>query len=217
MKCIKNISVGFVVSFLGSIPLGYLNLVGFEIYNKTGLHDLFLFLLGIVFVESFVIYFTLLFAKQLVNNKMLMKGIDFFGIVFMLFLSYSFYIHTDLMINNSSYVEKYIIYSPFVIGVLLNCFNFLQLPFWTGWNLYLINENYISTEKNYKYYYIAGTLIGVFIGMLSLILVLQLIFKNTSYIFNYLMSILIPLFFIFLAGIQTFKVYNKYFNIKLKT
>lgn len=217
MRRIKNISVGFVVSFLGSIPLGYLNLVGFEIYNKTGLHNLFLFLLGIVFVESFVIYFTLLFAKQLVNNKKLMKVIDFLGIVFMLILSYSFYAHRDSMLNNSSYVERYMMYSPFVIGVLLNCFNFLQLPFWTGWNLYLINENYISTEKNYKYYYIAGTLIGVFIGMLSLILVLQLIFKNTSYIFNYLMLILIPLFFIFLAGIQTFKVYNKYFNIKLKT
>lgn len=217
MKRIKNISVGFVVSFLGSIPLGYLNLVGFEIYNKTGLHNLFLFLLGIVFVESFVIYFTLLFAKQLVNNKKLMKVIDFLGIVFMLILSYSFYAHRDSMLNNSSYIERYMMYSPFIIGVLLNCFNFLQLPFWTGWNLYLINENYISTEKNYKYYYIAGTLIGVFIGMLSLILVLQLIFKNTSYIFNYLMLILIPLFFIFLAGIQTFKVYNKYFNIKLKT
>jgi hypothetical protein len=217
MKRVKNISVGFLVSFLGSIPLGYLNLVGFEIYNKSGLNNLFLFLLGIVFVESFVIYFTLLFAKQLVNNRKLMKGIDFFAIVFMLILSYSFYMHADSNINSDSYVEKYIMYSPFVIGVLLNCFNFLQLPFWTGWNLYLMNENYISTEKNYKYYYIAGTLIGVFLGMLSLILILQLIFKNTSFVFNYLMSILIPLFFVVLAGIQSFKVYNKYFNVKLKT
>ncbi len=217
MKRIKNISVGFVVSFLGSIPFGYLNLVGFEIYNKTGFHNLFLFLLGIIFVESFVIYFTLLFARQLVNNRKIMKGIDFFAIVFMLILSYSFYAHADATINNDSYIEKYIMYSPFVIGVLLNCFNFLQLPFWTGWNLYLINENFISIEKNYKYYYIAGTLIGVFLGMLSLILILQLIFKNTLYVFNYVMSILIPLFFIVLAGVQTFKVYNKYFNVKLKT
>lgn len=211
---IKNISVGFLVSFLGSIPLGYLNLVGFEIYNKSGLNSVVLFLLGVVFIESFVIYFTLLFAKQLMNNKILLKMIDFFTIVFMLVLAYVFYMKTSLTLKNSSYIEKYMMYSPFVIGVLLNCFNFLQLPFWTGWNLYLMNEKLISTEKNFKYYYIAGTLIGVFLGMLSLILILQLIFKNISFIFNYLMSVFIPLFFIILAGIQAFKVYNKYFKPK---
>ncbi|MCV9927309.1 hypothetical protein OIU83_06585 [Flavobacterium sp. LS1R49] len=214
MKQVKNISVGFLVSFLGSIPLGYLNLVGFEIYNRSGFDNLFLFLLGIVFVESFVIYFTLLFARQLVDNKKLMKGIDFFTVIFMLAFAYLFYIHFDSNINEHSYLEKYIMYSPFVIGVLLNCFNFLQLPFWTDWNLYLIDENYISTEKDFKYYYIAGTLIGFFLGMLSLILILQFIFNNTSLFFNYLMSVLIPLFFIVLAGIQIFKVYNKYFRSK---
>jgi hypothetical protein len=214
MKQVKNISIGFLVSFLGSIPLGYLNLVGFEIYNKSGLENLFLFLLGIISVEFFVIYFTLSFAKQLANNIKLMKGIDFLAIFFLLILAYGFYMQTNSTLRDNSYIAKYMMYSPFFVGVLLNCSNFLQLPFWTGWNLYLMNEGYISSKKKFKYYYIAGTLIGVFLGMLSLILILQFIFKNTSFLFNYLMSVLIPLFFIVLAGIQTFKVYNKYFRSK---
>ena len=81
MQRFKNILVGFLVSFIGSIPLGYLNLAGLEIYSKSGLHNLILFLFGVVFIETFVIYFTLLFAKQLVNNKNLMKFIDFFSVV----------------------------------------------------------------------------------------------------------------------------------------
>ncbi|MFW0739910.1 hypothetical protein [Flavobacterium sp. T12S277] len=212
MKQVKNLWVGFQVSFSGSIPFGYLNLVGFEIYKKSGLDNLFLFLLGIIFVEFWVIYFTLLFAKELMKNKKLMKGIDFLAVFFMLGLAFVFYTHSSSTSNKHSFTERYMLYSPFIIGILLNCFNFLQLPFWTGWNLYLIKENHISMEKNYKYYYIAGTLVGVFSGMLSLILILQFIFIYTSLVYDNLMTVFIPFLFITLAGIQVFKVYNRYFK-----
>lgn len=103
-------------------------------------------------------------------------------------------------------------YSPFVIGIVLNCFNFLQLPFWTSWNLYLLNGKHITIEKKLKYYYIAGTLIGVFLGMFSLIIILQTIFQKTNQFSKYLMPFFIPLFFIFLGITQIFKVYKKYFK-----
>lgn len=212
MKKIKNISVGFLVSFIGSIPLGYLNLAGLEIYSKSGLHNLVFFLLGVVFVETFVIYFTLLFAKQLVNNKKLMKIIDFFAVGFMFVLAYLFYSNANQSVTSNSHINQFLMYSPFVIGVILNCFNFLQLPFWTSWNLYLVNGKYIKTEKQLKYYYIAGALIGVFLGMLTLIVTLENIFQKTDQFSKYVMPVFIPLFFIVLGSIQVFKVYKKYFN-----
>jgi len=212
MKKIKNISVGFLVSFIGSIPLGYLNLAGLEIYSKFGLHNLIFFLFGVVFVETFVIYFTLLFAKQLVNNKKLMKIIDFFAVGFMFVLAYLFYSYSNQPVTSNSSINQFLMYSPFVIGIILNCFNFLQLPFWTSWNLYLVNGKYITTEKHLKYYYIAGTLIGVFLGMLTLILTLQSIFQETNQFSKYIMPVFIPLFFIVLGSIQVFKVYKKYFK-----
>lgn len=90
MKKVKNISVGFLVSFLGSVPLGYLNLVGLEIYAKSGLHNLVFFLFGVIFIETFVIYFTLLFARELIKNRKLMKVIDLFSVGFMLTLAFVF-------------------------------------------------------------------------------------------------------------------------------
>lgn len=212
MQRLKNILVGFLVSFIGSIPLGYLNLAGLEIYSKSGLHNLILFLFGVVFIETFVIYFTLLFAKQLVNNKKLMKFIDFFSVVFMFALAFLFYFKSgQTKISNNNFSE-FMMYSPFLIGMLLNCFNFMQLPFWTSWNLYLINGKYIATDKHLKYYYIAGTLCGVFFGMLSLIVLLQTIFQKTNQFSKYIMPVFIPLFFIVLGVIQVFKVYKKYFK-----
>ncbi|MEN2400205.1 hypothetical protein GKZ90_0010480 [Flavobacterium sp. MC2016-06] len=212
LKKAQNISVGFLVSFIGSIPLGYLNLAGLEIYSKSGLHNLVFFLFGVVFVETFVIYFTLLFAKQLTKNKKLMKIIDLFAVFFMFVLAYLFYSNFNKASNSNSNLNQYLMYSPFVIGVILNCFNFLQLPFWTSWNLYLINAKYITTEKKLKYYYIAGTLIGVFLGMLSLILTLQTVFQKNNQFSEYVMPVFIPLFFVLLGSIQVFKVYKKYFK-----
>ncbi|MBF4517743.1 hypothetical protein IRZ71_15365 [Flavobacterium sp. ANB] len=215
MKSLKNISVGFLVSFLGSIPLGYLNLVGLEIYAKSGLHNLVFFLFGVVFVETFVIYFTLLFAKQLTKNKKLMKIIDLFSVVFMFVLAIVFYVSFNQTIKSDNHLHKYLMYSPFVIGVILNCLNFLQVPFWTSWNLYLLKAKCITIEKELKYYYIAGTLIGVFLGMFSLIVILENVFEKTNQFSKYIMPVFVPLFFIVLGSVQVFKVYKKYFNHQL--
>ena len=58
MQILKNISVGFLVSFIGSIPLGYLNIVGYEVYKSFGLNETIFYLLGVISIEFFVIYFT---------------------------------------------------------------------------------------------------------------------------------------------------------------
>lgn len=216
MKALKNIFVGFLVSFIGSIPLGYLNVIGFEIYSKLGMNSLIFFLFGVIFVEMFVIYFTLIFAKQLVNNKKLLKIIDFFAIFFLLIIGYSFYSTANQLIEQQGILEKYAMYSPFLIGVFLSGINFLQVPFWTGWNLYLINGNCISIVKKLKLYYIAGTLIGTFMGMLSLVLLLNTLAQNTTSFSKYVIPVVIPLFFVVLALVQIVKVYKKYFRKRIE-
>jgi hypothetical protein len=210
MKTIKNILVGFLVSFIGSIPLGYLNIIGFQIYTKFGIENLVMYLLGVVFVEAFVIYFTLIFANRLVSNIKLMRVIDFFGIFFLLFLAYSFYSYSNQTAATANYLEKYMIYSPFLIGLLLSGINFLQLPFWTGWNLYLINGNYITTTNRLKFYYVAGTLLGTFAGMMGFVFFLHTIAQNGARFSKCLFAIIIPLFFIVLACLQGYKVFKKY-------
>ena len=212
MKVIKNIFVGFLVSFIGSIPLGYLNIIGFEIYSKFGINSLVFYLFGVISVEVFVIYFTLIFAKQLVNNKKLMKAIDYFAVLFLFILAYSFYANSNQTADKQDVLEKYVMYSPYLIGLLLNCVNFLQFPFWTGWNLYLMNGDYIAVENKLKYYYVAGTVLGTFLGMLALVLILNSLSQNTTFFSQYVIPVIIPLFFIVLAFIQMYKVYKKYYK-----
>ncbi len=212
MNALKNIFVGFIVSFLGSIPLGYLNVIGFQIYQKSGINNVIPYLLGVILVEGIVIYLTLIFAKRLSNNKKLIKFIEVFSIFFMLLLAYSFFSQSNSESSGQDNLSKYLAYSSFVIGIILSCFNFIQIPFWTAWNLYLISAKYIFVEKSLKYLYLFGTLIGTFCGMLALILGLNLITKNSDSLSKLILSRIIPVFFLGMAIFQTFKFYKKYFK-----
>lgn len=210
MKAFKNIIVGLVISFLGSLPLGYLNIVGAEVFSKLGMHSLVFYLLGVISIEAVVIYFTVIFSNELVNNKKLMKSIDFFAVFFLLFLAYLFYAYSGQATQNHHYLQRYVQYSPFLIGLVLCGLNFLQIPFWMGWNLYLINANHIILLGKLKFHYIFGTLIGTFWGMMAAIIVLDSLSHTTFSVSKYIMPIGIPLFFIALSCFQMVKVYKKY-------
>ncbi len=210
MQTLKNIFVGFLVSFVGSIPLGYLNIVGFQILKKSGLNDVFYYLLGVVFIEMFVIYFTLLFAKRLISNEKLLKFIEGFSIIFMFLLAYVFYTSSTKDDTSQTFLTKYFSFAPFVIGLIFSSFNFIQLPFWTSWNLYLLNGKYIEVSKNRKYFYVFGTVIGTFSGMLVLILSLKHFTNHSDFLAKYLLKIIIPFIFIALGILQSFKFYKKY-------
>lgn len=206
MKALQNIAVGFAVSFLGSIPLGYLNVVGYQVYAKSGMRELLLFLLGVIFVEAMVIYLTVIFTQQILKKQKLIKIIELFSIVFMLALAYIFYATGN---DEMAPVKGFRQYSStFVLGLVLSCFNFLSIPFWTGWNLYLLNEKYIDIAK--KAVYVLGTMAGTFAGMFTLILSLNYLSK-TAFFSKYLMTVIIPLGFAALGIYQAYKFYKKYY------
>mgnify|MGYP003606535650 CR=1 FL=1 len=210
MKAVKNIIVGLIISFVGSLPLGYLNIVGVEVLSKLGMQSLLFYLLGVISIEAVVIYFTVVFSNELVNNKKLMKSIDFFAVFFLLLLAYLFYEYSGQTFEEQNYLQQYVQYSPYVIGFVLCGLNFLQIPFWMGWNLYLINANHIVLLGKLKFHYIFGTLIGTFFGMLVAIIALDSL-SSTKFSFSeYIMPIAIPLFFITLAFFQASKVYKKH-------
>lgn len=210
MQILKNILVGFVVSFVGSIPLGYLNIIGYEIYSKKGLQNTVEYLLGVVIIEAIVIYATLLFASVLTQQKKWMKRIDLFTIFFLLVLASSFFLNQSE--DESKTTSVYTSYLPFVTGIILSTLNFIQIPFWTGWNLYLINNKYITIEKSNKYFYIFGTLFGTFSGMLGLILGVSYFTRNSGFIDSSTIGKVVPIIFFGLALFQIIKFYKKYYS-----
>ena len=214
MKILKNIAFGFLVSFLGSIPLGYLNVVGYDVYSRSGFDAMIQFLLGVICIEAVVIYITLIFTDKLMKNKKLIRIIEGFSVIFMFVVAYVFYSGASSEVASGSTIRHYD--SPFVLGIVLSCFNFISIPFWTGWNLYLLNAKYIDISKRLRFLYLLGTMLGTFAGMLLIILSLDYITAQAGFFSKYLMGAIIPIGFVGMGIYQGVKFYNKYFRKRVR-
>lgn len=210
MKALKNIAVGFGVSFVGSLPLGYLNVVGYHLLEEFGVENLLLYLTGVAIVEAVVIYFALVFARKLSQNKKLLKYIELFSIVFMFGLAVFFSIEALSQMNGrTQYVDSLDLYHPFIMGLMLSGLNFIQIPFWVGWNLYLVNGNYILTSGFLKAFFVAGAATGTFCGMLCFALLLNKLSDESGASAPTVIAWIIPGIFLGMAILSILSYFKK--------
>jgi Na+/H+-dicarboxylate symporter len=75
-----------------------------------------------------------------------------------------------------------------------------------------MNGKYIEVSNLRKYFFVFGTVVGTFAGMLALILSLDFLTGKSDFFTKYLTKVIIPLVFIGLGIVQGFKFYKKYFK-----
>lgn len=172
MKTLKRISfkkysfaLGFFISLMGTLPLGYLNVVGVQILLEKGNWATTSFIFGIVAVEFFVLKIAFYGANWLVEQKKLLLLIDIFTIVFFSCIAIYFYFNIGNE-KNFSLSQLQLIKFPFVLGVLLNSLNFMQWPYWSGIYVFLFRTEKIKPKTNQNNIFIRGALLGTFSGMM---------------------------------------------------
>jgi len=206
LKLLRHIGIGFLVSFLGSLPLGYLNVAGLEIY-RSGIWPLLKYCGGVVTIEVVVIYLTLIFTEKLIARKKLLRLIEAFSVLFMFVLAVVFCRNAIYGGNVISVWIDAARFPAYLFGMLLSCLNFMQLPFWTGWNLYLLNKSHIEPGRQNEIPYVIGTAAGTLCGMVVFVSVLA---KVGIFFSGYLMYI-IALAFALIGVVQAWKYYRKYY------
>jgi threonine/homoserine/homoserine lactone efflux protein len=128
----------------------------------------------------------------------------------MLLLAYIFYASATNTEAQSTVLTEHQNRTPYFVGIFLSALNFVQIPFWVGWNLYLLNGKWIAIDGTKKYCYVFGTVIGTFFGMLALILSLHFLTSQTDFFAKNLMRIIIPLIFVGLGVYQGIQFWRKY-------
>jgi threonine/homoserine/homoserine lactone efflux protein len=161
----NSFALGFFISLIGTLPLGYLNVIGLQILLEKGNWATASFIFGIVAVEFFVLKIAAFGAKWLVEQKNLLLFIDIFTIVF--FSSIAFYFYFNIGNEKNFGLSKLqLIQFPFVLGLALNSLNFMQWPYWSGIYLYLFRTEKIKPRTNQNNIFIIGALLGTFVGMM---------------------------------------------------
>ncbi|MFZ2285308.1 MAG: hypothetical protein WAV86_15685 [Lutibacter sp.] len=161
----NTFALGFFISLMGTLPLGYLNVIGLQILLEKGNWAATSFIFGIVAVEFFVLKIAAFGAKWLVEQKKLLLFIDIFTIIFFSSIAIYFYFNIGNE-KNFSLSQLQLIQFPFVLGLALNSLNFMQWPYWSGMYLYLFRTEKIKPQTNQNSIFILGALLGTFAGMM---------------------------------------------------
>lgn len=157
--------LGFGISLMGALPLGYINVISLQILLEQGNWATVSFISGIVFIEFFVLKAVSFGAKWLVEQKKLLLFIDVFTIVF--FTGIATYFVTNIGNDkNFSLSQLQLAQFPFILGLLLNSLNFIQWPYWSGIYIYLFRTEKLEPHCNDNSLFIMGAMLGTLAGML---------------------------------------------------
>ncbi len=195
--------IGMVVSFIGSIPLGSVNLSVLQTTLDRGIKAGLIFALGATIVELVYSYIAIKFSAYLLANRDVELYIQLVAIPTFVILSlYSFNKKSRPADKPKVAGNKK---SNFFKGVLIGLVNPLQIPFWVAYGTYMLSNNWIKNDSALLNFFVLGIICGT-----SLLLTLVVLGGNKlDKQFNltrYNMDKAIGILFMGLAVFQTVKL-----------
>ena len=163
-KILKVFFWGLGISFLGSLPLGTLNVAAMQIGIQENIYQAIWFAIGSLLVEMAFVRLSLVGIDWVRKQGKLMKWMEWFTLAIIVALAVGSFISAakgngsakNVMLNNHL--------PRFVLGALLCAINPVQIPFWFGWSTVLLNKNILETKPAQYNVYIIGIGLGTLLG-----------------------------------------------------
>jgi threonine/homoserine/homoserine lactone efflux protein len=154
------------ISFLGSLPIGTLNVTVTSLVINKGIIQAVEFALGAILVEIVLVRIAIAAVKKSEGLKRLNK---FFSaltcIVLFLFAWISF--RAAFETHKFETVLPFTSQRPFLSGVFLSLINPLHLPFWLGWTAVLKSKKIFWDSKSTYNIYVIGIGVGTSIAFFT--------------------------------------------------
>jgi threonine/homoserine/homoserine lactone efflux protein len=204
---LKIFLTGLMVSFLGSLPLGTLNIAAMQISVSDGVAAAMLFSAGSLLVEIIYVRISLVAMDWIRKQEKILKALEWVTVVIVLALAISsFYaaLHPSIKKNVvlSSPLPK------FILGVVMCAVNPVQIPFWFGWSTVLFTKKVLLPRPDHYNSYIVGIGLGTFAGNCIFIfggLLIANKINNNQHIMNWVIGGI----FLLTAIIQLWRIFKK--------
>ena len=168
MKLFRVFVTGMFISFLGTLPLGTLNISAMQISVSDGIRPALLFALGALLVEIIYVRISLVAMKWVTRQKKILLALEWGTVVIITALAISSFVAAA-----DPEVKKNVILSNtihrFWLGVMLSAINPVQIPFWFGWSTALFTKGVLKPISSHYNLYIIGIGFGTFLGNLLFI------------------------------------------------
>lgn len=155
---------GLMISFLGSLPLGTLNIAAMQIGIQESITDAMYFSIGSLLVEMIYVRISLVGIDWVRKQAKLMKAMEWITLVIIIALAVGSFIAAaedeagtkNVLLNNNMH--------RFLLGMLMCAINPVQIPFWFGWSTVLFTKKILEPKQSQYNSYIIGIGVGTLLG-----------------------------------------------------
>ncbi|MDE3182633.1 MAG: LysE family transporter [Bacteroidota bacterium] len=163
MPLVKVFFWGMIVSFLGTLPLGTLNVAAMQISVQESVQNAILFSLGSLSVEMVYVRISLVGINWVRKQKKLFRWMEWITLGIVVALAVGSFVAAmqphhakNVMLNNNI--------NRFLLGAMLSAISPMQIPFWFGWSTVLFTKNILLPKNSFYNIYIVGIGLGTLLG-----------------------------------------------------
>ena len=215
LKNLKLLGAGLLISFLGALPLGSLNITAFDIAASQNVQNALLFSFAAIFIELVYVRFTLWGSQKIAFEGKWVYYMLPLAIMLLLYLGFSSIVTAmgGAKDVNSGVLPK--ITSPIALGLLLSALNPLQIPFWLTWNKVLESRGLLKHRSTSFIGYMFGIGTGTLIGLVVFIFLGHLIVDNYAQ-YAQVSNFIIGAIYIGFSFYLLFLLYKKHLKLKMQ-
>ena len=163
MGLVKIFFWGLMISFLGSLPLGPLNVAAMQISVQENIRSAIYFSLGSLLVEMIYVRISLVGINWIRKQKKLFRWMEWITLAIVVALA----VGSFAAAMHSHHAKNVILHNNinrFLLGVMLSAISPMQIPFWFGWSTVLFTKNILQPKNSFYNIYIIGIGIGTLFG-----------------------------------------------------
>lgn len=163
-KLLRIFFWGLMISFLGSLPLGTLNIAAMQIGIQESIKQAIYFSLGSLLVEMIYVRISLMGVDWIRKQRKLMKVMEWITLLIILALAAGSFIAAASADNDTKNVILENNMHRFLLGMFMCAINPVQIPFWFGWSTVLFTKKILEPKNSQYNMYIIGIGLGTLIG-----------------------------------------------------
>lgn len=183
MKAILPIFLGIIISIIGIIPPGLINLTAAKISLKDGKNRAFMFVLGALIVIFLQTVIALIFARYIDSHQeisLLLREIGF--VIFSILTIYFFFVAKKPTSNFQNDIKIKSKKSRFFLGMFISAINFFPIPFYVFMSVTLASFGYFNFDENSIYNFAIGVVLGSFLVFYGYITYFKNLDTKTAFI-----------------------------------
>lgn len=163
-KLVRIFCWGLLISFLGSLPLGTLNVAAMQIGIQESVKNAVYFSLGSLVVEMIYVRISLVGVDWIRKQEKLMKAMEWFTLIIIIALATGSFMAAASKAGNAKNVFLENDMHRFLLGMFMSAINPVQIPFWFGWSTVLFTKKILDPVKVQYNMYIVGIGLGTLAG-----------------------------------------------------